>query len=143
MQPRSRPRARSAGVTPTPLDRLRAAVLDAVAGAQRESARGAAGEAAGGGGRDAAGADAAVTLKRPPRAELGDYSTNAALLLAPRVGAPPRDVAQGLADRLRQRLGEELERADVAGPGFLNLFLADAWHARAPAHALVWSEPGA
>src|SRR5205823_2033362 len=84
-----------------------------------------------------------IALERPPRAELGDYSTNAALLLAPRVGAPPREVAERLADRLHQRLGEELERADVAGPGFLNLFLADAWHVRALAHALAWSEPGA
>ena len=37
-------------------------------------------------------ADAAarLTLERPPKLELGDYSTNAAMLLAPSAGAPPR-----------------------------------------------------
>ena len=31
----------------------------------------------------------AITLERPPRADFGDYSTNAALLLAPGLGARP------------------------------------------------------
>ncbi|MGD0196773.1 MAG: arginine--tRNA ligase [Solirubrobacteraceae bacterium] len=70
---------------------------------------------------------AAVKLERPPRAELGDYSTNAALLLAPRLERSPHEVAQLLGDALAQRLGEHLERTNVAGPGFLNLFVADAW----------------
>src|SRR5438445_2276002 len=33
-------------------------------------------------------------------------------------------------------LGEDLDRVDVAGPGFLNLFLSDAWHHRALASTL-------
>ena len=66
-------------------------------------------------------------LERPPRAELGDYSTNAALLLAPRLKTPPREVAQRLGEALAERLGGSLARTDVAGPGFLNLFVSDAW----------------
>ena len=54
---------------------------------------------------DAGPLTAAVKLERPPRAELGDYSTNAALLLAPRVGAPPREVAGRLGAALDSRLG--------------------------------------
>jgi arginyl-tRNA synthetase len=73
----------------------------------------------------------AVKLERPPRAELGDYSTNAALLLAPKLGLPPRDVAQTLAIELGSRLGSVLARTEVAGPGFLNLFLSDQWLAAA------------
>src|ERR1700722_13768504 len=69
----------------------------------------------------------AITLERPPRADFGDYSTNAALLLAPAAGTPPRELAQRLGEALAQRLGEQLERFEVAGPGFLNLFLSDAW----------------
>jgi arginyl-tRNA synthetase len=68
-----------------------------------------------------------VKLERPPRAELGDYSTNAALLLAPRLKRSPRDVAGLLGDALTERLGAALARTDVAGPGFLNLFVADEW----------------
>ncbi len=76
------------------------------------------------------------TLERPKKAGFGDYSTNAAMLLAPAAGAPPRDVAGRLADELEQRLGASLQRVEVAGPGFLNLFLADAWYVSALAHML-------
>jgi arginyl-tRNA synthetase len=72
-----------------------------------------------------------IALERPPRAELGDYSTNAALLLAPGLGQPPREVAQRLGAELAQQLGESLERFEVAGPGFLNLFLHPRWFAAA------------
>src|SRR6202035_2290741 len=61
-----------------------------------------------------AGSHAAITLERPPRADFGDYSTNAALLLAPVAGAPPRELAEQLGDALRARLGEQLERFEVA-----------------------------
>jgi arginyl-tRNA synthetase len=71
------------------------------------------------------------TLDRPRRKGLGDYSTNAAMLLAPVLGEPPREVAARLAAELSGLLGEDLERAEVAGPGFLNLVLSDAWHHRA------------
>jgi arginyl-tRNA synthetase len=70
-------------------------------------------------------------LDRPRHKGMGDYSTNAAMLLAPVLGAPPREVAGRLAGELEGRLGDELERVEVAGPGFLNLVLTDAWHQRA------------
>jgi arginyl-tRNA synthetase len=73
----------------------------------------------------------APTLERPKQAGHGDYATNAAMLLAPVLRQPPRDVAARLGDELQGRLGAALERVEVAGPGFLNLFLADAWYAAA------------
>jgi arginyl-tRNA synthetase len=76
------------------------------------------------------------TLERPPRPEFGDLSTNAALLAAPGLGEPPREVAGRLGERLAERLGDGLERWEVAGPGFLNLFLADAWYRAAVAAIL-------
>ena len=69
----------------------------------------------------------AAHLERPPRPEFGDYSTNAALLLAPALGEPPRQVAGRLGDVLAAGLGRTVERVDVAGPGFLNLFMGDSW----------------
>jgi arginyl-tRNA synthetase len=72
-----------------------------------------------------------LTLERPPRAELGDYSTNAAMLLAPVAGAPPREIAERLREDLGRQLGSSAERIEVAGPGFLNVFLSDAWHREA------------
>jgi arginyl-tRNA synthetase len=74
------------------------------------------------------------TLERPPKAELGDYSSNAAMLLAAPLGENPRDVAARLAAELERQLGAEtVARIEVAGPGFVNLFLADAWYRRAMA----------
>ena len=71
------------------------------------------------------------TLERPKQADHGDYATNAALVLAPVLKAPPREVAERLGGALRDRLGDALERVEVAGPGFLNLFLADPWYVEA------------
>jgi arginyl-tRNA synthetase len=80
------------------------------------------------------------TLERPKKAGFGDYATNAAMLLAPRAGAAPRDVAGRLAGELEQLLGGSLERVEIAGPGFLNLFLSDAWYVDALAHVLAARE---
>jgi arginyl-tRNA synthetase len=74
------------------------------------------------------------SLERPPKPELGDYSSNAAMLLAAPLGESPRDVAGRLAEQLGGGLGEEtVERVEVAGPGFLNLFLGDRWYREAMA----------
>ncbi len=69
----------------------------------------------------------AAGLERPPRPEFGDYSTNAAMLAAPLIGEPPRDVAARLIDGVGSRLGDDVERIDVAGPGFLNLHMSEGW----------------
>ncbi|HEX3239121.1 MAG TPA: arginine--tRNA ligase [Solirubrobacterales bacterium] len=73
------------------------------------------------------------SLDRPPKPELGDYSSNAAMLLAGPLGDNPRSVAERLSAELRQQLGDsgDIERIEVAGPGFVNLFLTDAWYSRA------------
>jgi arginyl-tRNA synthetase len=71
---------------------------------------------------------AAPKLDRPPRADFGDYSTNAAMLLAPTLGEPPRAIAERLGQALGERLGGSVEKVEIAGPGFLNLFMADAWY---------------
>src|SRR5262245_34896295 len=72
---------------------------------------------------EAAGTD--VTLERPPEAAQGDYATNVAMRLAGQRQQPPREVAAELADAAAALPG--VERADVAGPGFVNVFLSDSW----------------
>jgi arginyl-tRNA synthetase len=83
---------------------------------------------------------ATPTLERPKQAGFGDYSTNAAMLLAPRLGAPPREIAERLRTVLSERLGERAEKIEIAGPGFVNLYLADAWYTAAAAHVLAAGE---
>lgn len=65
---------------------------------------------------------AEVVVERPKNAEHGDYATNVALRLAKPAGRPPREVAGLLADELRAQPG--IAAVDVAGPGFLNITLA-------------------
>lgn len=75
-----------------------------------------------------AGEPPSFTLEVPRRASHGDFACNAALLLAKRLSRPPRQVAEELRIALANA-GGLVERAEVAGPGFLNLFLAGArWH---------------
>jgi arginyl-tRNA synthetase len=73
------------------------------------------------------------TLERPPKPELGDYSSNAAMLLAGGLRDNPRAVAERLRAELEADadLAVSLERIEVAGPGFVNFFLADSWYLRA------------
>jgi arginyl-tRNA synthetase len=82
--------------------------------------------------RDGAEASASQpTLERPPKPEFGDYSTNAAMLLAPALGEQPRGTAEKLAEELGRNLQGSVEKVEVAGPGFLNLFLSAEWYRRA------------
>ncbi|MGZ6578453.1 MAG: arginine--tRNA ligase, partial [Solirubrobacteraceae bacterium] len=78
-----------------------------------------------------------LRVERSKREEQGDYSTNAAMLLAPVLSAPPREIAQRIGAELESALGGDLARWEVAGPGFVNLFMSDAWQRRALASILA------
>src|SRR4029077_4501215 len=69
-------------------------------------------------------AAAPVALERPSDPAHGDYATNVALRTAPQHKRPPRDLAAALPVR-RAEL-DEIERAEVAGAGFLNLWVTTA-----------------
>jgi arginyl-tRNA synthetase len=75
---------------------------------------------------DLAGVD--VALERPSDPAHGDYATSVALRLAGERRKPPREIAAELREQL---VGAPLiDRAEIAGPGFVNLFLADEWFVR-------------
>lgn len=76
---------------------------------------------------EAAGAE--VELERPTDPAHGDYATNVALRIAPSRRRAPREIAQELAAEAAAI--PDVDRAEVAGPGFVNLFLADSWFAGA------------
>ena len=66
-----------------------------------------------------------VALERPGDAEHGDYATNVALKLAGLQKRAPREIAGEIA---AQAVETGLaERAEAAGPGFVNLWVSDAW----------------
>src|SRR5882762_9260047 len=65
----------------------------------------------------------------PRQPEHGDYATNVAMTLARAAKKPPRQIAELIVKHFPSR--PEVERIEVAGPGFLNIFLAPAWCAGA------------
>jgi arginyl-tRNA synthetase len=70
-----------------------------------------------------------VELERPADPTHGDYATNVALQAASQHRRPPREFAAELAERAAEL--EEVDRAEVAGPGFVNLWLTTKWLAGA------------
>jgi arginyl-tRNA synthetase len=80
-------------------------------------------------------AGAPVELERPNDPEHGDFATNVAMRLAPVRSRSPRELGEELA---AAAVGlEEVERAEVAGPGFVNLWLGAAWFGEALAEILA------
>jgi arginyl-tRNA synthetase len=69
--------------------------------------------------------DHEIELERPSDDAHGDYATNAALRLAGTRRRPPRELAAELVAAAEAL--PEVERAEIAGPGFVNLFLRDQW----------------
>jgi arginyl-tRNA synthetase len=66
--------------------------------------------------------DLARIVVEPPReAGHGDLATNAAMALAKDAGLKPRDLAERIAAKLRQR--PEITAVEIAGPGFINMTL--------------------
>jgi len=73
------------------------------------------------------GLDLSRVMVEPPRDSAhGDLATNAAMVLAKPAGMPPRAIAQLVAERLAA--DPDIESADIAGPGFINMRLkASFW----------------
>ncbi|HEY0805902.1 MAG TPA: arginine--tRNA ligase, partial [Pseudonocardiaceae bacterium] len=64
-----------------------------------------------------------VTVERPRNPEHGDYATNLALQIGKRLGLQSRELAGWLAAGLASDAA--IDSADIAGPGFVNLRLAN------------------
>ncbi|HET8558191.1 MAG TPA: arginine--tRNA ligase [Gaiellaceae bacterium] len=87
-----------------------------------------------------AAAGAELELERPGEAEHGDYATNVALRLAGARRKPPREIAAEIAGAAEGIA--VIERTEVAGPGFVNLFLRDEWFAEALSEILGDADDG-
>jgi arginyl-tRNA synthetase len=69
---------------------------------------------------DVVGAPVSVTRPEP---QFGDFATNVAMQLAGQQGRSPREIAEDIANKLRQQ--PEITEVTVAGPGFINIHLSD------------------
>lgn len=66
-----------------------------------------------------------ITVEKPKKDEFGDFATNIAMLLAPAIKRKPRDVASIIAEKIGS--SALVEKCEVAGPGFINIFLKKAY----------------
>ena len=74
-------------------------------------------------GREFLGVECSVTLTRPdPR--FGDIATNVAMQLAGTLDTSPREIAEKIAEKLRDH--DDIKEVSIAGPGFINIRLTDA-----------------
>jgi arginyl-tRNA synthetase len=69
-----------------------------------------------------------ATVVRAKRAEFGDLQINAAMQLAKVEKKQPREVAQRILDAIGGHAA--IAKAEIAGPGFVNIFVRDEWLAR-------------
>lgn len=68
-----------------------------------------------------AGAEPQAQLERARSPEYGEFASNAAMVLAKSAGMAPRELAQAIIDRMPK--SRQVERLEIAGPGFINFFL--------------------
>ena len=67
-----------------------------------------------------------VMLEVPPQKEFGDFATNFAMQSARSLHCAPRQIAQAVVDNLECA---SVEKAEIAGPGFINFYLKQNWTA--------------
>ena len=79
-----------------------------------------------------------ITLERPKQSQHGDYSCNLAMQLAKTLRAKPRDIAQKLVAALPA--SPLIDKTEIAGAGFINLFLTRAFKQSIVAHILATRE---
>ena len=65
------------------------------------------------------------SVEVPPKTEYGDYATNVALVI-PAKNKESREVALEIAIKLRNQ--DSIEKVDVAGPGFINIFIKEDFY---------------
>ncbi|MGR3808358.1 arginine--tRNA ligase [Pasteurella testudinis] len=67
-------------------------------------------------------------VRQSGKPQFGDYQANGIMAAAKKLAMPPRDLAQQVINQLD--LGDLIEKVEIAGPGFINIFLKNSWLAQ-------------
>lgn len=73
-------------------------------------------------------ADCEAQVRQSAKAQFGDYQANGVMSVAKNLGMPPRQLAEKVVQLLE--LGDISSKVEIAGPGFINIFLNSEWVAR-------------
>lgn len=79
-------------------------------------------------------AESEAQVRQSAKAQFGDYQANGVMSVAKKLGMPPRQLAEKVVDALD--LSGIVSKVEIAGPGFINLFLEKSWVAAQVDHAL-------
>ena len=82
-----------------------------------------------------------VNLEVPRNRDFGDFSTNAAMVMAKSAGRPPRELAADISAKIAEL--DFVADTSIAGPGFINIKLKDEflWNAAASATDIKQDTP--
>ncbi|MGJ3348714.1 arginine--tRNA ligase [Morganella sp. Je.2.23] len=69
--------------------------------------------------------DCDAIVKQSAKAQFGDYQANGVMAAAKKMGMPPRQLAEKVIELLD--LDGIADKTEIAGPGFINIFLSPAW----------------
>jgi len=69
--------------------------------------------------------DVSAVVRQSTRIEFGDYQINGVMSVAKKIGVNPRELSKKIADQISD--DPLLDKVEVAGPGFINLFLRKSW----------------
>jgi arginyl-tRNA synthetase len=75
-----------------------------------------------------------ATVARAKKVEFGDIQINAAMQLAKASRQPPREIAARIVEAIKDH--PAVAKAEIAGPGFVNIFVRDEWLAHNSGAAL-------
>ncbi|WP_416262412.1 arginine--tRNA ligase [Gibbsiella quercinecans] len=73
-------------------------------------------------------ADCEAQVRQSAKAQFGDYQANGVMAVAKKLGMPPRQLAEKVVQLLD--LGDIASKVEIAGPGFINIFLNSTWVAQ-------------
>jgi arginyl-tRNA synthetase len=72
----------------------------------------------------------AFTVEHPSDLSHGDYSCNVAMVLARQLGKNPRELASEIVRLIESKNVDQIEKVEVAGPGFINVHLAREFYSQ-------------
>lgn len=70
-------------------------------------------------------AECEAQVRQSAKAQFGDYQANGVMSVAKKLGVPPRQLAEKVVQLLE--LGDVASKVEIAGPGFINIFLNSKW----------------
>lgn len=68
-----------------------------------------------------------IHLEVPANRDHGDFSSNIALATAKKLGKAPREFAAEIIAQLESSAIDHVDQFDIAGPGFINVYLQPSW----------------